>query len=262
MQLRVKGIRVMTDKPNSLTKASGITADVVSELGTYYSAKDMRQVQTGLTSAARELRALTQHGSLLGRLGEKLSLEQRELLTNAATLLDSIKYNVEHAKERKARDEKAVAKQRQQWEREAEQLVKTHFSLPADTVAEQLSLLELYLVARVVLGPAVYLKGYSQLRKVMQEEPPRWSNITVTQWRRNQASSLLADMQSAIKNYLSWELKITPAQCLDEVQRNLDERRAEVLAHPQAVETLRIWTEALKGAAFIDSVMPSGGPSR
>ncbi|WP_020190758.1 hypothetical protein [Pseudomonas putida] len=252
----------MTDKPNSLTKASGITADVVSELGTYYSAKDMRQVQTGLTTAARELRALTQHGSLLGRLGEKLSIEQRELLTNAATLLDSVKYNVEHAKERKARDEKAVAKQRQQWEREAEQLVKTHFPLPADTVPEQLWILELYLVARVVLGQTIYLKGYSQLRKVMQEEPPRWSKHTVTQWRRSQVSSLLADLQSAIKEYLSLDLKITPAQRLDEVQQCLEARRAEVLAHPQAVETLHIWTEALKGAAFITSVMPSGGPSR
>jgi hypothetical protein len=251
----------MADKRNELTKAAGITADVVMELGAYFSAKDMRKVQTGLTTAAGELRALTHHSSLLGRLGEKLTHEQRELLTNAAALLDSVKYNVEHAKERKVRDEKAMAKKRQQWEREAEQLVKTVFSLPADTVAQQLQILELHLVAQAVLGQTIYMKDHLQLRKAMQEEPPRWSNQTAAQWRQSEVSSLLADMQSAFRYFLSWELSITPAKRLEEVQHNLEARRAEVLAKPQSVETLRIWTDALKGAAFITSVMPSRSSS-
>ncbi|HHH9443086.1 TPA: hypothetical protein ACP32N_005074 [Pseudomonas aeruginosa] len=251
----------MADKRNGLTQASGITADLVLELGAYYSAQDMRKVQTGLTTAAREVRALTQYGSLLGRLGEKLSPEQRELLTNAAALLDSVKYNVEHAKERKAREEKALAKKREQWGREAEQLVITHFSLPMDTVTEQLRILELYLVARVVLGQVIYLKDYSELRRVMQEEPPRWSHHTAAQWRRSEVSSLLADLRSAIRDYLSWDLAIKPAQRLEEAQHSLNARRTEILTQPQSVEILRIWAEALKGAAFITSVMPSGGPS-
>jgi hypothetical protein len=252
----------MADKRNELIQASGITADLVLELGAHFNAQDMRKMQTGLTSAARELRSLTQHGSLLGRLGEKLSFEQRELLTNAAALLDSVKYNVEHAKERKAREEKAVARKRQQWEREAEQLVKTHFSLPMDTVTEQVRVLELYLVARVVLGQAVYLKDHSQLRKMMQEEPPRWSHLTVAQWRRSEVSSLLSDMRSAIRDYLSWDLNISPAERLKETQQSLEARRSENLTQAQAVETLRVWTEALKGAAFITSVMPTGDPSK
>jgi uncharacterized protein (DUF1778 family) len=83
--------RIKSDIRNELTKAAGITADVVMELGAFFSAQDMCKVQTGLTNAARELRSLTHHSSLLGRLGEKLSHEQRELLTNAAALLDSVK---------------------------------------------------------------------------------------------------------------------------------------------------------------------------
>lgn len=252
----------MADNRTDLTKAAGITADVVMELGAHFSAQEMRKVQTGLTTAARELRALTHHGSLLGRLGDKLSHEQRELLSNAAALLDSVKYNVEHAKERKARDEKAEAKKRQQWEREAEQLVKTHFSLPTDTVAEQLRILELHLVAQAVLGQTFYLKNHLQLRKAMQEEPPRWANHTAAKWRQSGVSSLMADVQSAFRNYLSWELSVTPAKRLQELQSNLEARRTEVLAKPQSVETLRIWTDALKGAAFITTLMPSGGPSR
>lgn len=252
----------MADKHNELTKAAGITADVVLELGTYYSAQDMRKVQTGLTTAAREVRALTQQGSLLGRLGEKLSPEQRELLTNAAALLDSVKYNVEHAKERKARDEKAVAKKREQWERQAEQLVKSHFDMPMGSVAEQLQILELYLVARVVLGQSIYMQDHTRLRKMMQEEPPRRSNHTVAQWRRSEVGSLMSDIRSGFRYYLSWDLKLTPDQRLEELQHSLAMRRAEILAHPLSVETLRIWTEALEAAAFITSVMPMGSPSK
>ncbi|WP_153785337.1 hypothetical protein [Pseudomonas sp. EMN2] len=251
----------MAHDHDDLTKATGITADVVMEAGTYSSAKDMRSLQTGLTSAARELRAFTQRNTLRGRLGEMLSLEQRELLTNAAALLDSIKYNVEHAKERKERTEKATAKKRKQWEQEAMQLVKAHFTLPAETVAEQLRILELHLVAQVVLGQTTYMADHLQLRRKMQEVPPQWSNVTVAQWRRSEVTSLLGDCQSALRYYLSWDLKKLPAQQLEEVQRSLEERRAEILAKPASVETIRIWSDALKGAAFIYSVMPPIGSS-
>ncbi|MGE8063780.1 hypothetical protein [Pseudomonas sp. NPDC089569] len=252
----------MADTRDELTKATGITSDVVMEIGAYFSAKDMRSVQTGLTTAARELRAFTQHHSLLGRLGEKLSHEQRELLSNAAALLDSVKYNVEHAKERKDRAEKAMAKKRHQWEREAELLVKAKFSLPCDTVAEQLKILELHLVAEVVLGETVYLPSHQALRNAMQEQAPRWANHTTAQWHRSRVSSLLSDIQSSLRYYLSMDLKMTPGQRLEEVQRNLDMQRAEILARPQCVETMRVWGDALKGAAFITSVMPPNSTTR
>lgn len=247
----------MANQRDELTKATGITADVVMEVGAYFSAKEMRSVQTGLTTAARELRAFTQNNSLLGRLGGKLSQEQRELLANAAALLDSVKYNVEHAKERKDRAEKARAQKRQQWAREAGQLVKARFSFPSDTVAEQLRILELHLVVQVVLGHAVYLQSHLALRKSMQEEAPRWANHTTAQWHRSRVSSLLSEIHSALQDYLSLDLDVSPAQKLEELQRSLDTQRAEILARPQSVETLRIWTDVLKGAAFITSVMPS-----
>jgi len=247
----------MVDKRDELTKAKDITADVVMEIATYFSAKDMRGVQTGLSSAARELRAFTQNNSLRGRLGAKLSLEQHELLTNAAALLDSIKYNVEHAKERKDRTEKATAKKRQLWEREAEQLVKSHFKLPMNTVREQLRVLELSLIAQEVLGHAIYLKDHLQLRKLMQDVPPKWSNYSVAQWRRSEVASLLADLQYALRSYLSGDLNMTPGERLKELKNSLEAARAEILARPVCVETLRIWNDELNSAAFMTSAMPS-----
>ena len=69
----------MAKKPVDITHASGITAEVVLELGKLYSAKDLRNVQTKLTSAASELRKIGQRwtsgAGLLGRLGEHLTAD-------------------------------------------------------------------------------------------------------------------------------------------------------------------------------------------
>ena len=248
----------MANTRDHLTKATGITADVVMKAGAYSNAQKMRSVQTGLTNAARELRAFTQRGTLLGRLGEKLSREQIELLDNAAALLDSIKDNVQHAKERKDREEKATAKKRRQWEREAEQLVKNHFSLPVSTVAEQLGILELYLVAEAVLGQACYMPSNQQLRRRMQDDAPRWAHTTA-QWHRSQVVDLLNDFHSTLRYHLGSNLDMTPAQRLKELKCTMDAKRAEVLSSPQSIETIRVWTEALTGAAFIASAMPASG---
>lgn len=249
-------------KRNDLTEASGITADLVMELGKYFSAQDMRKVQTRLTSAAREMRALTGTGSLVGRLGEHLSPEQRELLKNAAALLDSVKYNVEHAKERKARAEKARAAKRDLWDKQAKELVEKHFAWPVDTVAAQLRVLELYLIARAVMVRYVFMNDDLHLRKLMQDEPPRWESGTIAQWRQNAVSSLQVDLRYVFHSFLSWDLERTPEQRLEELHRTLEERREEILSQPHAAETHRIWSEALKGASFITSVLPSRSPTQ
>ncbi|HFL7941100.1 TPA: hypothetical protein ACG5DM_004193 [Pseudomonas putida] len=238
-------------EPEVLTRAAGITTDVVLKLSLYRTAKEMRSVQTGLTTAARELRSLTQSGSLLGSLGERLSPEQRELLTNAARLLDSIKYNVEHAKETKVRTEKALAKKRDQWTREAEKLVNANFVMPMESLADHLRILELYLVARVVLGPAIYMLDHPQLRQVVKEQPPLWSKVTMAQWLQGRAGTLLVDIRTAFCDYLKSDLNLTPAKRLEDLQVSLAERRQQILAQPQAVETVQVWSDSLKGLTLL-----------
>jgi len=182
-----------TAQKHDLTQATGITAEVVLEQGKFYDAKDFRKVQTGLSSAARELRALTQYGnSIHGRLGARLSQEQRELLSNAAALLDSVKYNVEHAKERKAREEKAAAKLREQHERQAKQLVAQHFQLPTTTVEQQIEVLKLYIAIRPITDGWL-LKQDGHLRDMMLSPAPSWT--TTNKWRLDQVISLIADLK-------------------------------------------------------------------
>lgn len=234
-----------TTQKHDLTQATGITAEVVLEQGKFYDAKDFRKVQTGLSSAARELRALTQYNTLLGRLGAQLSHEQRELLSNAAALLDSVKYNVEHAKERKAREEKAAAKLREQRERQAKQLVTQHFPLPTTTVEQQIEVLKLYITIRPITDGWL-LKEDGRLRDMMQSPAPSWT--TTKKWRLDQVTSLIADLKSSVEYHLVF-VDQSPSQRLESLQKRITEVREAKLSNPSAQETIRVWTEALMEVA-------------
>ncbi|MGM3425983.1 MULTISPECIES: hypothetical protein [Pseudomonas] len=247
-----------TPQKHDLTQATGITAEVVLEQGKFYDAKDFRKVQTGLSSAARELRALTQYGNLLGRLGEQLSREQRELLSNAAALLDSVKYNVEHAKERKAREEKAAAKLREQRERQAQQLVAKHFQLPTTTVEQQIDVLKLYIATRPVTDGWM-LKEDHHLRDMMQSHAPKWSSER--SWRLDQVSSLIADLKYSVERHLVHPGH-TPAERLKALQERIAEVREAQLSKPSAQETLKVWTEALQEVVLVSNPAPAAAPSQ
>ncbi|KUM43697.1 hypothetical protein [Pseudomonas sp. EpS/L25] len=247
----------ISQKPN-LTQATGITAEVVLEQGKFYDAKDFRKVQTGLSSAARELRALTQYGTLLGRLGEQLSHEQRELLSNAAALLDSVKYNVEHAKERKAREEKAAAKLREQRERQAKQLVAEHFPLPATTVEQQIEVLKMYITIRPITDGWL-LKRDGHLRDMMQSRAPSWT--TTKKWRLDQVNSLIADLKSSVEYHLVF-VDQSPSQRLESLQERIAEVQEAQLSKPSAKETIKVWTEVLQEVALGSNPAPATAPSQ
>ncbi|APQ10970.1 hypothetical protein BJP27_05450 [Pseudomonas oryzihabitans] len=232
-----------SSRKHDLTQATGVTAETVLKQGSLYDAKSFQKVQTGLSSAARELRALTQNSnSILGRLGQELSHEQRELLNKAAALIDSVKHNVEHAKERKAREEKAVAKLREQRGQQATQLVAQHFQLPTTTVEQQIEVLKLYIAIRPVTDGWL-LKEDHCLRDMMLSQAPSWT--ATRQWRLNQVSSLIADLKYSVKEHLIHPDQ-TPAQRLESLQQRIDEVREAQLSKPSAQETIKVWTKALQ----------------
>lgn len=247
-------------KDDDLTQASGITTELVLELGEYHSAQRIRKVQTGLTSAARELRSLVQgqYSSFEGRLGAHLTHEQRELLTNAAKLLDSIKYNVEHAKERKAREEKAAAKLQEQRERQAKQMAAKFLDLPVETVEQQIDVLKLYLVARSILIGSMMDSDYS-LREKMEMPAPKWQS-SEAHWRISHVTDLIADLRYSLEYHLVHRDQ-TPTDRLEQLQKCLAESREAALATPSAEHTLKVWTDALQRAAFVKGLMPDKAAS-
>lgn len=90
-----------------ITQARDVDAELVLELNKFGSAADLRSQQAKLTGATREIRKLTGGGiDLFGKLGCYLSFEQKQLLQDAARLLDSVNKQIEHAKEKRDRYEK------------------------------------------------------------------------------------------------------------------------------------------------------------
>jgi len=235
-----------TPQKHDLTQATGITAEVVLEQGKLYDAKDFRKVQTGLSSAARELRELTQDSnSLLGKLGQQLTHEQRELLNNAAALLDSVKNNVEHAKERKAREEKAAAKLHEQRVQQAKQLTAQFLQLPTTTVEQQIEVLKLYIAIRPVTDGWL-LKEDHRLRAMIQITAQSWKSTR--KWRLERVSHLITDLKFSVEEHLIHRDQ-TPSQRLASLQVRIAEVRETQLSKPSAQETIKVWTKALQEVA-------------
>ncbi len=130
-----------------ITQARDVDAELVLQLNKFGSAADLRSQQAKLTGAAREIRKLTGGGTdLFGKLGCYLSFEQKQLLQDAARLLDSVNQQVEHAKEKRDRDEKQAKKRRELRERLAKQLVASNYPLPGNTLEERLEILQIALI--------------------------------------------------------------------------------------------------------------------
>ncbi|WP_204309991.1 hypothetical protein, partial [Stenotrophomonas maltophilia] len=75
-----------------------------------------------------------------------MSFEQKQLLQDAARLLDSVNKQIEHAKEKRDRYEKKAKKRRELRERLAKQLVASNYPLPGNTLEDRLEILQIALI--------------------------------------------------------------------------------------------------------------------
>ncbi|WAJ37221.1 hypothetical protein OU800_21855 [Pseudomonas sp. GOM7] len=235
-------------KMSNLTRADGITADVVVELSQFYSSNELRSVQSKLTGNARELRNLVDSHTLLGRIGAKLSLEQRQLLKNAAQLIDSVNENITHAKERKKRSEDAKAAWRKQREKEAQNVCNKAFPLPHETLEQKLEIIKLALVLHR-LGVYQDFRPGLKFHHALREEVTDFSRLigwSIPKWKLSRLADHRRDILQSIQSAITYELDDRSVQeQLEELQQRVANSRDHVLADPLAVETLRIWSEAL-----------------
>ena len=238
----------------SITDARSITADVILEVGKYYSAQQLRSLQAKLSGSAREIRSLTSGSHLAGRIGAQLSFEQRQLLQDAAKLIESVNSNIKHAKEKRGRDE-SQAKQRQQARyAEAKRLVaETYLKTFVSEPAALEPLLEILQTALTLNRAGVISNGYSprefnhRLRDYLSPDRTRkligWTSpnafwISIVLSVRNDfvqavEQEIAYDDGSSVQDRLD-ALKQKVADCLTRIHLSADEE-----------ETLRLWSEAL-----------------
>ncbi|TFW43107.1 hypothetical protein [Pseudomonas fluorescens] len=231
-----------------ITEAKAITAEVVLELGTHYNAKDLRSLQAKLTSTARELHCFSSGVTLLGRIGEKLDFEQRLLLRDAAKLIESIGFNIPHAKEKRQRSEVAAKTRQKGRDASAKKLVEYAYPLPCDTLGHKLEIIRLALV----LNRA----GCFQTFYTPVEFSLRYRNyVTCTSkifsqkgsgafWNAR-VSSLRADLKNEIQEHLASKSEQTAQERFLALQQQVEELYPQVSNDPYETETLRLWSLAL-----------------
>lgn len=233
----------------SITDAINIDADVVLQLGKYHSAQKFRQLQAKLTGTAREIRGLTAGNTLLARIGEKLSDEQLHLLRDAAKLIESVGYNIEHAKEKRQRAEvtaKALQKER---DRTARVLVTAAYSLPNDTLEQKLNIIRQALAhSKAGCFQPFFTSLEISLRfRNFVASPPRLhlANTRQTYWE-SKVDAFRIELREEVQLHLAIDDGRSVQERFDALQGKVQKLLPEVMNDSYEVETLRLWADALR----------------
>lgn len=244
----------MTRKPIVITDASAITTELILQLGRLHSAKDLRSVQTRLTSMAGDLRKLGYHwnkeSGLLGKLGEHLTDAQRQLLLDASRLIESIVINVTHAKEKRARSEKDAKKRQEARLARAKQLIAAAYPLPCETNEQSLEVLKAALILNRAKQYQPYLSPLEFNRQVRGylAEPARLYGITLRVYRTNNLTSIRYGLLDELTTELSYDDGSTVEERLQVLQKKVADTVAQATLTTDELETLRQWKEVFPPA--------------
>ncbi|GKQ31563.1 hypothetical protein PSTH68_18610 [Pseudomonas syringae pv. theae] len=237
----------------NLTEASGITPELMRKLNEQYNSSQLRAAQTKLTSTSRELRNLSSShkmgSGLISRLGDYLSVEQRELLSQAAQLLESVNSHVEHAKEKCVRDEKAAKRRQDARNARAKQLIAATYPLPTESLDQKLELLRTVLLFnRIGAYDSFYstVELNSQIRRTLLTPFSKligWTSVTA--YRVSYLGSLRINLVEALTNDISYDDGSDVEDRLDALQVKVREENAKAALTAEEHETLRLWKDAL-----------------
>lgn len=234
----------------STPAAIPLTADVVLELGKYQQADDLRKLQTKLTSTAREIRNLTSGNKLLGRIGGMLTDEQQQLLRDAAKLIESVGFNIEHAKEKRQRTEAQIKSERKERDAAAKKIAASAYSLATETLEQQLEIIRL---ALTLSRAGCYQPFYSpteislRFRNYVCARPRLFGWKSAKEYWDSRIRSFADELREEIELYLTVDDGKCVRQRLEDLQSKAREHRPEVCSDPYEVETLRMWAALLAG---------------
>jgi hypothetical protein len=233
---------------SSATEAFTLTADVVLSLGKYQQSDDLRKLQAKLTSTAREIRSLTAGNTLLGRIGQTLSAEQQQLLRDAAKVIESVGFNIEHAKEKRQRTEAALKAQRKEREAVAKKLTIAAFPLPTENLQQQLEVVRL---ALMLSRAGCYRPFYSateislRFRDAAGARPKLIGYNSSKEYWDGHIHSFAREVREEIELYLAVDDDQSVQQRLENLQSKLQKIRPAICIDPYEMETLRIWARLL-----------------
>lgn len=240
---------------HAITDAAGITAEEVLRIGKLHSANELRNIQKTLTSTAGVLHKLGSgwklRSGLLGSLGDLLTIEQRQLLQDAARLVESIGNNVTHAKEKRVRSEKDAKKRQEARLARAKQLIAAAYPLPCETNEQRLEVLK----AALILNRAKQYQPYMTPLEFNQQvrghlaEPARLYGSTLRVYRLNNVTSIRHYILDELITELAYDDGSTVEERLQVLQKKVADTVAQATLTTDEQETLRRWKEVFPPAA-------------
>ncbi|KPB84085.1 Uncharacterized protein AC505_0687 [Pseudomonas syringae pv. maculicola] len=186
---------------------------------------------------------------LISRLGDYLSVEQRELLTQAAQLLESVNYQVEHAKEKRVRDEKAAKRRQDARNARAKQLIAATYPLPTESLDQKLDVLKTVLLFnRIGAYDGFYTTAElnSRVRRDLLtpfSQLMGWTSLTA--YRVSCLTSLRHELVETLTNDISYDDGSEVEDRLAALQSKVREANAKAALTAEEHETLRLWKDAL-----------------
>lgn len=229
----------------SITEATDINAEVVLDLGKFYSSKELRILQAKLTGTAREIRELTNGSTLLGRIGGKLTFEQLQLLRNAAKLIESVGFNVEHAKEKRHRGEVVDKTLQKDRGNAAKKLVASTFPLPSETLEQKLDIIRL---AIVLNRAGCFQPFYSPTELSLRLRNYVTDNIKPEGWSNRKVKLFRNFLQNDLEQYIGVMDCQTVHERLGVLLLKVEKLYPELLNDTYEIETLRLWSEVLSSS--------------
>lgn len=233
----------MAHTPSDRPTAASITTEQVLNVTRYLTAKELRAYQGKLTATSKELDRLIDKTGL-GRL---MGLEEQELIRQAAGLVRTINLRIEHAKEKKQREEKGRADRFRALDQQAHELTQQAYPLPIETPEQQLEVVRTALVLNQARVLQIYYSPReftAKLRLSAKPDPQKardWSASREIHYLRSEIHQSVRDHINSSLNLETFSHDI-PTN-LATLQAKCDELRPQVLA--QEAETIRLWSEAL-----------------
>ncbi|EQL43763.1 hypothetical protein M770_30955, partial (plasmid) [Pseudomonas aeruginosa VRFPA03] len=176
---------------------------------------------------------------------------KKQLLQDAARLLDSVNKQVEHAKEKRDRDEKQAKKRRELRGRLAKQLVASNYPLPGNTLEERLEILQIALIYnRAKVFDPLYSTHqlHSKLKRWLERPKQLIGWRSEAEYFASQVGSLRCDFISHLINEIAYDDGSEVEERLRVIKQKVADCTAQIALTSEEQETLRLWTDALQSA--------------
>ena len=194
----------------------------------------------------------TSSSCLLGRLGEHLTADQRQLLLDAANRIDSVGNNVVHAKEKRQRTEKEAQRRREARENRAKQLVEAQYPIPA-VPNDHEDLLEIVKTALIYNRARVLHAFYSPIEFCLKQRPELGTPGVRFGGKRERDYSdlffeityLRSELLTSIQDEISYDDGSEVEERLAAMKQRVADQVSQAALTNQEKEVIELWRKAL-----------------